>query len=86
MISPSQAQITEDGALSTQVDSQDNSNFIITGGRQIGSNLFHSFREFSVPTGGEAVFDFNGAKIDNIFSRVTGHSISNIDGLEQEEI
>ncbi len=73
-------QIAPDGTLSTNVTTPDHVNFTINDGNRAVNNLFHSFREFSVPTGGEAFFN-NAVDIQNIFSRVTGSSISNIDGL-----
>ncbi|MEO1182966.1 MAG: filamentous hemagglutinin N-terminal domain-containing protein, partial [Cyanobacteria bacterium J06636_28] len=77
-----QAQVTPDGTLSTEVTSSDNQNFIIENGDRAGNNLFHSFETFSIPTNGSAVFN-NTIDIENIFSRVTGASASQIDGLIQ---
>ena len=54
----------------------------ITGGTTVGNNLFHSFQTFSVPDGTTAAFQ-NTALIQNILTRVTGSSISQIDGVLQ---
>ena len=75
-----QAQITSDRTLSTEVLTTNNLDFTIINGNRVGNNLFHSFRELSVPTGGSAFFR-NDLNVQNIISRVTGGSISNIDGL-----
>lgn len=77
---PAYGQISPDGTVPTNVTGADGRNFTINGGAQAGGNLFHSFRDFSVPTGGSAFFN-NGADINNIINRVTGGSLSNIDGL-----
>ena len=53
---------------------------MIGGGTTRGTNLFHSFREFSIPTGGFAAF-YNAASIQNILVRVTGGTRSTIDGV-----
>ncbi|NEO80376.1 filamentous hemagglutinin N-terminal domain-containing protein [Moorena sp. SIO4G3] len=74
------AQISSDGTLSTTVTSDDGVNFLIESGVRTSDHLFHSFSEFSVPSNGSAFFN-NAADIVNIFSRVTGGNISNIDGL-----
>ncbi|MEH2057450.1 MAG: S-layer family protein [Nostoc sp.] len=75
------AQVTSDGTTNTIVN-QSGNNFNILNGIEKGNNLFHSFSNFSVPTGGSARFDLiNTPNITTIFSRVTGGNISNIDGL-----
>ncbi|BAY13820.1 S-layer family protein [Calothrix sp. NIES-2098] len=77
--SVSNAQVTSDNTLNTTV-SQSGDNFTIINGNLRGNNLFHSFSQFSIPTGGSALFD-NPIDVQNIFARVTGGSVSNIDGL-----
>ncbi|MEN9518819.1 MAG: hypothetical protein RLZZ381_1407, partial [Cyanobacteriota bacterium] len=74
-----QAQVTVDGSLPTEIE-QSEQTTEITGGAEAGDNLFHSFEQFSVPTGQSAFFN-NAANITNIFSRITGNSVSEIDGL-----
>ncbi len=81
IIAPSsaEAQITIDGTTDTNLTTTDNGITIDDGDRNNG-NLFHSFQEFSVPTGREAFFN-NSTDVINIFSRVTGGKISYIEGL-----
>lgn len=74
-----QAQIIEDNTTNTQVQTGDNIS-VITGGIESGSNLFHSFDQFSLGSGAVADFD-HSLEVENIFSRVTGGSASEINGL-----
>ncbi|WP_427157695.1 filamentous hemagglutinin N-terminal domain-containing protein [Aliinostoc sp. HNIBRCY26] len=77
------AQISPDGSFHTKV-TQDGNHFTITNGSAAGTNLFHSFREFSVPANGSAKFDLlSTPQITTIFSRVTGGKASQIEGAIQ---
>jgi filamentous hemagglutinin family protein len=56
----------------------------IENGTQVGNNLFHSFKQFSVGPDDIASFKSDPG-IVNIISRVTGSSVSNINGLVTAE-
>ncbi|MGK7891976.1 MAG: filamentous hemagglutinin N-terminal domain-containing protein [Leptolyngbyaceae cyanobacterium] len=51
----------------------------VTGGSTRGTNLFHSFDEFSLPSGSTSTFRHDAA-ISTIITRVTGGSTSRING------
>ena len=74
-----QSQISPDGTTNTIVNQSDNT-FTIDSGDRLGDNLFHSFEQFDLLNGNEAFFN-NAGDIANIFSRVTGGDLSEIDGL-----
>jgi filamentous hemagglutinin family protein len=73
--SPVSAQIVPDSTKGSLISP----NSLIYGGAARGSNLFHSFTEFNVNSGGRIYFN-PGADINNIFTRVTGKNLSNING------
>ena len=78
---PAVAQIVPDATLPVNSTVTPNcSNCTINGGSVRGGNLFHSFSQFSIPTGGSAYFN-NAINIQSIISRVTGSNASTIDGL-----
>lgn len=74
-----QAQVTPDSTTSSNV-TLSGKIFEITGGTSAGQNLFHSFTNFSVPEGDVARFINNNSTIQNVISRVTGSSVSQIFG------
>jgi filamentous hemagglutinin family protein len=81
-IAPATAQsvpVIADPSLSTQVSDLGGQNFQILQGSRAGSNLFHSFQDFSIPTSGSVTF-VHDLGINNIFSRITGGQVSSIDG------
>ncbi len=73
------AQVVPDNTVGTIVNLTGTA-YGINNGTRSGNNLFHSFNQFSIPTNGSAIFN-NATDVQNIFSRVTGSQLSNIDGI-----
>jgi filamentous hemagglutinin family protein len=82
LVSSAPAQIVEDTTLphASRITPSGHT-LVITGGTQRGSNLFHSFRKFSVPAQGTASFQGIDPAVTNIFSRITGSTASHINGV-----
>ena len=80
--------VTIDGSLHTaSAQTLVGPNYSISAnlGKQVGSNLFHSFGQFGLATGESAAFS-GPATISNVIGRVTGGSTSSIDGRIQSNI
>ncbi|WP_179136887.1 filamentous hemagglutinin N-terminal domain-containing protein, partial [Candidatus Entotheonella palauensis] len=80
------AQIHTDGSLGSAA-TLSGPDYVIPArvGQIKGTNLFHSFGAFNVPTGGSATFR-GPVRIENIVGRVTGGTASIIDGALRSEI
>ncbi|NJO18325.1 MAG: S-layer family protein [Thioploca sp.] len=85
--SPLQAQITLDGTLGPKValegpDYQIHASL----GQQQGSNLFHSFEQFNIDSGQTATFLSGPSSVENVIGRVTGGTLSHINGTLKSDI
>jgi filamentous hemagglutinin family protein len=80
------AQIITDGKVGPAVD-LGGPDYAITAdlGTLAGDNLFHSFDTFSIGTGETATFS-GPDSVDNVISRVTGGTVSDIDGVLRSTI
>ncbi len=78
---PVRAQVVPDSTLPINSKIRKEGNVtLIEGGTRAGKNLFHSLKNLSTRSN-ETIYFKNPSDIQNIFTRITGSSISNIDGL-----
>ncbi len=85
-VSTANAQIVTDGSLGEIVNFGDgNATILQSNGTTSGANLFHSFSTFNVNNGATVEFDGNDS-IQNVISRVTGGSASQINGILRSNI
>ncbi|MFZ4624566.1 MAG: filamentous hemagglutinin N-terminal domain-containing protein, partial [Rhodoferax sp.] len=77
------AQIRTDSSLGQSAQTLAGPAYVIPQslGRLAGSNLFHSFQSFNINTGESANFTTTTAGLGNVISRVTGGTMSQINGL-----
>ena len=80
IITPDRTLGTESSILTSGVEVKGNTADLIEGGAERGTNLFHSFSDFSIPEANRVYFA-NPVGIESILSRVTGGNLSNISGL-----
>lgn len=85
-LSPVYAEVVLDGTLGARM-TLNGPKFLIedTLGKQVGSNLFHSFESFTINTGESATFT-GPDSVRNVIGRVTGSSASQIDGMLRSQI
>ncbi|MFG6104422.1 S-layer family protein [Leptothoe sp. EHU-05/26/07-4] len=81
------AQVTPDGTTATPDPGSCAVSCTITGGTTdfTGTNLFHSFSEFSVPDGSTVTFDHDPALV-NILARVVNGPLSMIEGTIRTDV
>ncbi len=86
LLLPLRGDVVTDGTLGTAA-SLTGPEFAITEnlGQRSGNGLFHSFQTFNLATGERATFSGSG-EIAHIFSRVTGGTVSQIDGTIRSTI
>jgi filamentous hemagglutinin family protein len=82
LANPLRAEVTFDATLGPGGTLSGNFDIPDSYGTQVGANLFHSFSTFNIDTGESATFTSSFAGVtDNVIGRVTGGSLSTIDGL-----
>jgi len=82
LASPLRAEVVFDATLGPGGTLSGNFDIPDSFGTQVGPNLFHSFSTFNINTGESATFTSSFAGVtDNVIGRVTGGSLSTIDGL-----
>lgn len=82
LASPVHADVVFDGTLGPGGSLSGTFDIPDSFGTQVGANLFHSFTTFNIDTGESATFTSGFAGVtNNVIGRVTGGSLSTIDGL-----